>query len=459
MTSKPVKPKRTVNRVMIDPRKDDFYGGNYKVLETTSLTFFDPSANSNKFYVAEIHEAEGSYNGKRYRLFINHGRIGANGQSKAEPFDDLTTATKKYNTKVREKIRKGYKAQDVAVQAVGSKQAQRQVNTKLVKGVAKQQSSLHPKVADLVETLYKETNQAVSVSLTGSVKSNVQSPIGSLGLNGIQAGRRILTEISNHLQMGAPSGVIEQLSIQYYKTIPRKLPTDVRKDTSWILSTQKRLSKEFDILDLYEDTLRVLPMMANSTVDAQYHALNTAIRLVEETETLEYLRHKVVSTQAPNHNYKLELVEAYEIQQKNAPPFNAGVGNVVHLFHGSRTANLVGILSSHLKLPQHLASNIQKTGAMFGAGIYFAHNSTKSFNYSKGSFVGRGLADRPVYLFVAEVAMGNVYKTDSPYPFVKPPQGYHSVMGVKGTHLVNNEFIVYDPSQVRLKYLLQVKMV
>lgn len=458
------KPKRTLNRVMIDPKKDDFYSHSYNVLDAVSLTLFDPIANSNKFYVAELHEAQSGYKGKSYRLFVNHGRVGTKGQAKAESFDDVVDAKKKYTTKVREKTRKGYVQNDVAVQSLGSAQAQKTVNSDAIKGVKVQQQqqsqqshNLHPKVVKLIDHLYAEANQAISLSLTGSVKSDVQSPIGNLGINGITTGRHILKQISQYISANAHSGVIEQLSIQYYKTIPRKMPSNLRTDKSWVLNNHNKLSKEFDILDLYEDALRILPVMSNSDIVPRYKALNSDIRLVEDSKTLEYLNHKVMSTHASNHNYKLRIVSAYEVAQKNAPPFNPSCGNVVNLFHGSRSANIVGILSSYLKLPQHLSADIHKTGAMFGAGIYFAHNCTKSYNYSSGSWAGRRNKFDTAFLFVAEVAMGNVHKTATPYPFTKPPQGYHSVMGTKGSHLQNDEFIVYDPSQVRIRYLLEVE--
>lgn len=468
MTKQVKKPKRKVNRVMIDPNKDDFYAHSYTVIKTVSLTFFDPKVNSNKFYVAEIHQATDNYKGKPYRLYVHHGRVGANGQFKAEPFDTLDAVEKKYNTKVREKQRKGYVINDVAVQAVGSQQAQKKVNADSLKGVnittvQSKAHGLHPKVVKLVEHLYAETNQALSLSLSGTVKTDVKTPIGALGVKGINEGRLILRNIASYLSSGTmvQSPVIENLSIQYFRVVPRKMPSDLRKDTSWILNTMKKIDKEFETLDLYEDALRMLPVMDSNDILARYLALNTDIRYIEEKRTLDYLNHKVMSTHAPNHNFKLRLVSAYEIRQKNTPPFNPNnLPNVVNLFHGTRSANLVGILSTHLKTPQNLSTNVIKTGAMFGSGIYFAHNSTKSWNYSKGLWAGRKNKYPTAFLFVAEVAMGNVYKLNYPQPsLTKPPAGYHSVMGCKGPYLKNHEFVVYDPSQVRLLYLLEVEEV
>ena len=61
----------------------------------------------------------------------------------------------------------------------------------------------------------------------------------------------------------------------------------------------------------------------------------------------------------------------FEKNQKNAPAFDSSCGNVVSLFHGTKGANLFGILSTHIKLPRNLGSNVQLTGHMFGPGCYF----------------------------------------------------------------------------------------
>lgn len=154
------------------------------------------------------------------------------------------------------------------------------------------------------------------------------------------------------------------------------------------------------------------------------------------------------------------MVNVFEVNMKNAPRFDDSCGNVRRLFHGSRSANMVGILSAYLKLPYHLGSGVIKTGAMFGPGIYFAHDCTKSANYSFGTWAGRPNKHKTAFLFICDVALGNVYKVDAPHNFHQPPpQGYHSVMGCKGRFLLNHEFIVYRPEQVRIRYVVEVEKV
>jgi poly [ADP-ribose] polymerase len=452
------KPKKVLNRVMIDAKKDDFYEHPYTVVERMSLNFFEPKDNSNKFYIAELHSSDA---GKGYRFYGNHGRVGTNGAAKAEPFNDLESALKKYGSKTREKLRKGYVKVDLASVSRGSDEGQKKINAEGLKGVldtttlAKGKSNLHPKIAEFIKHIYDEANQAVSLSLTGSVKSDIKAPLGNLGINGINAGRKLLSDISTAIKIGN-TGFVRDASIQYFRYIPRKMPSDVREESTWILNTNARVEKELDILDLYEDSLRLMPVMGLSDLDSKYMGLQCDVAHVSEPETLAYLNHKISSTHASNHNYKLKVVNAYEVNMKNAPPFNDSCGNVVKLFHGSRSANLVGILSSYLKLPHNVGSDVVKTGAMFGPGIYFASDCTKSANYAFGSWAGRPNKYPTAFLMICEVALGNIHKVSSGQNFRQPPNGYHSVMGQKGANLYNNEFVVYRPDQVRLKYIIEV---
>lgn len=449
--------KRKINRSMQMVKTDDFYNHPYTVVERVSLNFFDPSVNSNKFYIAEVHQSNA---GLGYRFFVNHGRVGANGAPKSEPQPSLQAALTKFQQKVHEKLRKGYVKVDLATVTAGSAQGANKINADALKGVidtskVQRSSNLPSAVAQFVKQIYEEANQAVSLSLTGSAKTDIATPLGNLGINGINKGREILNYLARAVRT-TNMPMIERLSIEYYKIIPRKMPSDLRKDTSWVLNSHARISKEMDILDLYEDALRMLPVMGISDLDAKYMALNCDIIPVTDPETMAYISHKVTSTVAPNHNYKLRVLNAFQVNQKNAPPFNPrGIHNCRHFFHGSRSANIVGILSSYLKLPSDLGSDIIRTGAMFGPGIYFASESSKSFNYSMGTWAGRPNKYKSAFLFICEVAMGEVYKTTSPQYFTKPPVGYHSVMGCKGPHLLNHEFIVYDPQQVRIKYVVE----
>lgn len=454
------KSKRTINRVMIDASKDDFYGFDYDVVKTEYLNFFDPKVNSNKFYVAEVHSSKSN---KGYRLYINYGRNGDRGVENAQAFNTLDDALRAYEKKIKAKLSKGYQHVDIAVSTKGSEKAQNIVNENAFGGIVvpnnsfTKNSALPLATQTLIKRIYDEANQAVSLSLNGKANSDTAGPLGNIGINGINRGRRILRDIACAIRE-KDEYIVEQASITYYTCIPRKLSSRLQKTNDWLINSMDRVQRELDTLDLYEDTLRMLPIMGISDVDKKYAGLNCDLGVVSKDE-LEYIKHKIATTHAHNHRFRLEVTGAWAVNQHNAPKLNDSCGNVVNLFHGSRSANIVGILSSRLKLPNTLGNSVIKTGAMFGPGIYLASDSTKSANYSFGTWCGRANKYGTAYLFIVASALGNVYKVDSSTYFNEPPYGYHSVMGVKGRSLINNEFIVYREDQVRIKYIVEVKKV
>eukprot|EP00761_Pharyngomonas_kirbyi_P003059 gb/GECH01003063.1/.p1 GENE.gb/GECH01003063.1/~~gb/GECH01003063.1/.p1 ORF type:complete len:129 (+),score=28.14 gb/GECH01003063.1/:1-387(+) len=119
---------------------------------------------------------------------------------------------------------------------------------------------------------------------------------------------------------------------------------------------------------------------------------------------------------------------------------------------------------------------------MFGKGVYFADMCSKSANYCRTS------PDNPTgIMLLSEVALGDMYEIHHAQFMNKPPQGKHSTKGIGATQpdpqedvyqddgtkiplgkpsstpldqrssLLYNEFIVYDTSQINIKYLLKLK--
>lgn len=120
------------------------------------------------------------------------------------------------------------------------------------------------------------------------------------------------------------------------------------------------------------------------------------------------------------------------------------------------------------------------TGYMFGKGIYFADMISKSANYCYTT-----AQDRTGLVLLCEVALGNTIDKFQASDCRNLPQTAHSVRGVGKTApdqnltkvlndgvlvplgkpiidlevnsaLLYNEYIVYDASQVKIKYLLKM---
>jgi hypothetical protein len=134
--------------------------------------------------------------------------------------------------------------------------------------------------------------------------------------------------------------------------------------------------------------------------------------------------------------------------------------NTALLFHGTRSVNVRGILRESLRLPAQLVG-VVVTGAMFGSGLYFADDWKKSAGYTSltNSYWGGGsgaVAGRHAFMFACDVVLGRPFVAPQAHGYTAPPVGYDSVFGKAGQSGVqNNEFIVFDPRQHRLRYLVE----
>lgn len=134
--------------------------------------------------------------------------------------------------------------------------------------------------------------------------------------------------------------------------------------------------------------------------------------------------------------------------------------NTVLLFHGTRSVNVRGIMKEALRLPKQLVG-VVITGAMFGPGLYFADDWKKSAGYTSlnNSYWSRGsgaVAGRGAFMFAADVILGQPFVAPQAHGYTAPPDKHHSVYGKAGhSGVQNNEFIVFDSRQHRLRYLIE----
>ena len=116
-------------------------------------------------------------------------------------------------------------------------------------------------------------------------------------------------------------------------------------------------------------------------------------------------------------------------------------------FHGTTTEAVDSIIQSGFKLPEAKRQ-------MFGPGIYFATESSKSAQerYTKGSNM----------LLVCEVLLGKtktVHQRCEEMTGTKlRHEGYDSLFAQRGTKdtggVLNDEFVVFDPKQAIPRYIV-----
>ncbi|XP_029384201.1 poly [ADP-ribose] polymerase tankyrase-2-like [Echeneis naucrates] len=155
-----------------------------------------------------------------------------------------------------------------------------------------------------------------------------------------------------------------------------------------------------------------------------------------------------------------KLWERYSHRRKEVSEENHNHANERMLFHGSPFVNAIihkGFDERHAYI-----------GGMFGAGIYFAENSSKSNQYVYGIGGGTGCPlhkDRSCYichrhLLFCRVTLGKSFLQFSAMKMAHSPPGHHSVTGrpsVNGLALA--EYVIYRGEQAYPEYLITYQIV
>ncbi|XP_038660428.1 poly [ADP-ribose] polymerase tankyrase-1 isoform X2 [Scyliorhinus canicula] len=150
-----------------------------------------------------------------------------------------------------------------------------------------------------------------------------------------------------------------------------------------------------------------------------------------------------------------KLRERFIHRQKEVAEENHNHHNERMLFHGSPFINAIiykGFDERHAYI-----------GGMFGAGIYFAENSSKSNQYVYGIGGGTGCPthkDRSCYIchrqmLFCRVTLGKSFLQFSAMKMAHAPPGHHSVIGRPSVNgLAYAEYVIYRGEQAYPEYLI-----
>ncbi|CAG0883067.1 unnamed protein product [Cyprideis torosa] len=154
------------------------------------------------------------------------------------------------------------------------------------------------------------------------------------------------------------------------------------------------------------------------------------------------------------------LWDRYTHRRQEVREENQGHANERILFHGSPFINAIvhkGFDERHAYI-----------GGMFGAGIYFAENSSKSNQYVYGIGGGTGCPahkDRSCYfcerpMLLCRVTLGKSFLQFSAMKMAHAPPGHHSVIGRPSAGgLSFPEYVVYRGEQAYPEYLITYQIV
>ncbi|KAJ3045123.1 Poly [ADP-ribose] polymerase 1 [Rhizophlyctis rosea] len=342
-------------------------------------------------------------------------------------------------------------------------------------------------------------------------------PLGKISKNMITSAYECLSKAMKLVTSEeTPShGQIIALSNQFFTLVPH----DFGHENAPLLNNKDIIQSKVEMLDTLRDMEIATTLLKSGDeqkeddpIDVHYKSLKTRMDVVERgSNEYKLVEECLRTTHAPTHtSYTLEIEDVLKVEREGERErFEKGgydkLDNRKVLWHGSRVTNFAGILSQGLRIAPPEAP---VTGYMFGKGIYFADMVSKSANYCFAN------PSNPTGLLIlSEVALGDMYeRVDAEYveklpkgksstkgcgktgptKFVPFPyrsfddsdanintQGGSSKMDVDGeaslampvgpptdqglpsktkwSSLLYNEYIVYDVSQVVVRYLIRVK--
>lgn len=464
-------------------QKCEIDGGSIFEDYTCELNQVDISRNANKFYIIQIVKTSSN----SFYLCTRHGRVGLHGvASKSElskdtcilsfeklfrdktgiSWDNRNTLSSKPGKYTYMKIVGHVKSPNVAKTVV--------VNVPQLVGVHK----------DVVTTLTEIcSRQLMETTLKTNLNIDTKKmPLGMIHKSQLDNAEEILRKLE-HLVITYPRNVRTQdvqsqlinLSNQYWTLIPRASKTNKPLEIIDNITTIQSLADELDNLKSIQIASDMLERTTN--LDKLYKEINCDM---EECSIAELTLLKEMCDTASKNHMPIRLVSAIKVDKSELEENDKNnnfekVGNFAYLFHGSITANWMAILKEGLRIPKpEQVSN----GSTLGKGCYFADCITKSANYcrlEKSGDCG--------YILVAKVALGRQHKVYGCFCDGLDMKIYDSRMGVgrfstpsirvdgvmypinepvitQTTSSFNfNEYVIFDATQYRIKYLVKVERI
>ena len=410
-------------------------------------------------------------------------------QSYARTFKQKTAASKGY-TPIEMKLGAGDKA------AVKAELKQDPSQSKYAT------SKLPAPVQDFVKLIFDKDLMEKSVAQVGyDVK---KLPLGQLSEQTVKDGYAYLREIEAILgkikrgetTLASQRSRLAELSGKFYTHIPHDFGR--AKMANFVIDTIEALKEKMGLVSSLIDIKAALDLSGSSKKVYKDDKSGRTMKKIEEENPLDvdYTslkcimdpiaakedEYKMIDTYIQNTSdgRRLQVLDMFKIEREGEDAvFNPDkLGNRKLLFHGSRFSNYVGILSNGMRIAPPEAP---KTGYNFGKGVYFADFAGKSAPYCCPY-----LSNNVGIFVLCEVALGKPRELLHPdYDADQLPTGHHSThalglsrpdptgsrtieggievpMGKKqhfaGGYMGHNEFIVYSTRQIKMRYIVKVKM-
>lgn len=456
-------------------------------------------ANNNKFYVIQLLEKTG-----KFYAWTRWGRVGETGQSALVGPGDLSTALKAFEGKFKDKTKNAWsdrskfkpaagkyslievdrsadasKAEEIEEKLKGIDASAAKVQKAAAKKIAP--SKLDAKVEQFMGLIFNhDMFKGAMASFDIDVK---KMPLGQLSKSQVDKGFDVLEDLEKAIKSKKQSEIMNVTS-RFYTVIPHSFGRRVPP----IIDTMELLQKKMDMLNVLNDIEIAVSMeaakpkkadtdLAPNPADENYEKLNATLE-VASAEEIKFIQNYIDAT-ASSYN-KPKLINAFRIDRDGEGKRFKEHDAIEHrklLWHGTNVAVVAAICKTGLRIMPH-------SGGRVGKGIYLASENGKSINYM-------GWAGKTGVMFLAEAAIGKQHSiTADDSSLVKPPKGFDSIIArghkepdpkddlgwkIDGKKVIvpqgkpiafkeyakssfdQSEYLVYQESQVRLRYCLQVQ--
>lgn len=420
--------------------------------------------NNNKFYHVILED-----NGI---LTKRWGRVGTEGTSQRENGSEGS-----FNSIVRSKTNRGYK--DTGIISTSKESTDRGELEKVAKNVLSKQKG-NSDIDRLIEILVKVNAHQILETSGGMIKVDtngvIGTPLGILNKEAIKDAEKILKKIKDPAKV--PASTVET----YLSLVPQKVPhgrgwaDNFFNEYTSLVKQKEFLEQLRESLEWYESEAKAQDEATSNNgeeidYDVKYANLfRSKIDILDPNSKKwkEINKYYLSSRKSVHRSARLQLKRVYVLTDEQGTEtykkVKKNLGNEKLLWHGTRAVNVLSILRSGLYVPPTHGGTIQTNGRMFGDGVYFSDTSTKSLNYADGYW--SHTKENNVFMFLADVTLGQEYRPrwgfsnkelresrNGKSRFGKP---YNSIYVAPGTcGVVNNEIIVWDTSQINLRYLCE----
>lgn len=427
------------------------------MLEETMLIMVDTKNNNNKFYHVTLQEDN--------TVTKRWGRVGQDGTSSTE-----RTGKVGYDRAIAAKTKKGYKVSPVKATGVTVTARTNHLDDVAKKFLSK--DSKDPLIANLIDRLVAANQHQIMEQSGGMIKvtddGTVKTALGVVDLSSINEARGLLGKMQT----------ARKNQTSYLENYLTLIPQNVGVRRGWeedFLKTEN-FAKQLDFLKQLEDAVQwsnSTKAAANAEDDFDINKYSDLFRMrlaklpdaSQEFDRIHKFFNKTKNSMHASRN--LRLLNVFMVEDvKGAADFEAArnkFGNVKELWHGTKASNLLSILTKGLFVP-NAGSGIPVTGRMFGDGVYFSDQSTKSLNYANG-YWGGTRTNQNCFMLLNDVVMGHEFRPRSwDYSSLNKAhkgvglsgKSYQSINVRGGTCGVrNNEMIVWNTNQISVKYVCE----